>query len=427
MSTLEKILSEFGEVNKIGKSYGILKINGIDVDFSIPRIEYIAKITNNTILIPDKYSIEDLNLIRSAYPNYELKISNIEYTHTNFIVIPKYDISIKEVSRRRDFTINAIYENVLSGTIIDCCNGIYDLKNGIIRHIDKDTFIEDPLRVLRACQFAARFNFTIDKDTLSLCHEIDITSLPKERIFIELKKALLKADMPSLFFKYLLEMGQLKYFFYELILLINCPQNKKYHPEGDVWSHTMLVIDQAAKLRDKTSTPLAFMLSALCHDLGKPKSTVFIEGDFKSYDHNIIGVTIAKQFLNRFTTNIRIINYVLNMVECHMRPHQLIFKATDKAIRKLINNSINIDDLILLSEADSLGRGNKYLSYNKERQWFKDKINNLYKSTIIKLVTGKDLIDLGFKEGKVLGEKLKYAYELQLEGLSREEILNKLI
>ena len=182
-------------------------------------------------------------------------------------------------------------EDVITGEVVDLWNGKKDLNSKIIRHINDSTFIEDPLRVLRACQFASRFDFSIDSKTLKLCKTIDITSLAKERVFEELKKALLKSSKPSIFFNYLYEMDKLDYFFKEIKSLNNIPQPKAYHPEGDVWNHTLLVTDECAKLKTFSSNPLAFMLSGLCHDLGKVTSTkINDDGKITSIGHDIKGI-----------------------------------------------------------------------------------------------------------------------------------------
>ena len=207
-SQLKGILSKYGEVDEVGASFGILMIKGIDIDFAMPRTERKTS---------------------DGHKGFEITVNPF--------------LSLEEATKRRDFTINAFMQDVLTGEIIDLWNGKKDLNSKTIKHIDDHTFIEDPLRVLRACQFASRFNFSIDTKTLELCKTVDITSLAKERIFEELKKALLKSNKPSIFFKYLYEINKLDYFFKEVELLKDVPQPKVHHPEGDVWNHTLMVVD----------------------------------------------------------------------------------------------------------------------------------------------------------------------------------------
>ena len=163
---LEKILDEIGKRMEIGESFGIYSLKGCNVDIAMPRKEISKGIG-----------------------------------HKDFDILIDPFIGTYKAAKRRDFTINSIYEDILSKEIIDHFDGISDLNNKIIRYVDKETFKEDPLRVLRACQFASRFNFMISKETIDICKDIDISKLSKERIEGELKKALLKSEKPSLFLK----------------------------------------------------------------------------------------------------------------------------------------------------------------------------------------------------------------------------------
>ncbi len=238
LETLSDILDSLGKRKLVGESFGIFMLKGYDLDISIPR--------------------------------KETKRGNL---HQDFdITIDPY-IGSYNAAKRRDFTINALMENVLTGEVIDHFGGLDDLKNHIIRHVNDSSFAEDSLRVLRGCQFASRFGFEIDESTVELCKTIDITNLPKERIEGELKKALLKAKKPSIFFEYLRKMGKLDDWFFELSLLLNVKQNPTYHNEGNVYIHTMTVLDAASSLREDAENPYYFMLSALCHDFGKVKAT----------------------------------------------------------------------------------------------------------------------------------------------------------
>ncbi|MFJ8528300.1 CCA tRNA nucleotidyltransferase [Bacillus sp. NPDC094106] len=395
--TLQQILSKFGYVDEIGASFGILKIHGVDIDFSMPRTE--------------KKTADG---------------------HTGFSVVVDPFMDTLTASKRRDFTVNAIMEDVLTGEIIDHFNGIIDIELGIIQHINLETFVEDELRAFRACQFASRFNFTIAEETIDLCKTFRF-SLPRERIFEEFSKALLKSEKPSIFFSYMREMLIIKKLFPELHALIDCPQSPIFHPEGDVWAHTLMVTDELAKLKHLSTNPLAFMLLGPTHDMGKPITTVIHEdGSITTRGHAEEGVSIAKQFLKRLTNDKRLIKKILNMVEHHMRPNQISF-GTDKAVRRLMV-ATDITDIVLFGEADHKGRGisEEEKDYATIKKWFKEKIEKLKtdenKSTISPLVTGKDLILAGLKPGKEFSILLKKAFDLQIEyGLSKEEILEKIL
>ena len=245
---LRDLLSRIGTVLQYGSSFGVFGLSGCEIDIAMPRKE---KATG--------------------------------HGHRDFDVSVDPFIGTKEAARRRDFTINAMMQDVLTGEVVDHFGGQADLAAGIIRHVDDASFAEDPLRVLRCAQFAARFQvkdgengvhcFSVAPETLDLCSRMDLSALSRERVEGELKKALLNSDAPSVFFEVLRSMDQLGFWFPELKDLIGLPQDPVYHPEGDVWTHTMQVTDRAAAYRSEVSEPYRFMLLALLHDLGKIVST----------------------------------------------------------------------------------------------------------------------------------------------------------
>ena len=389
---LEKILSEFGNIKFFGSSFGVYSISGVNADISLPRSE--RKIGNG---------------------------------HRDFEVVVDPFIGIKKAARRRDFTINAIMEDILTGEIIDPFNGSSDMCAGIIKHVDDKTFIEDPLRVLRAAQFSARFDFKIAPETIELCKTIDLSALSSERIEIEMKKALLKSKKPSLFFENLREMNQLGYWFKELEQLIGIEQNKKYHPEGDVWTHTMIVLDNAAKFRDEVSDAYSFMLFALMHDLGKIETTDIIDGEIHSYQHEIVGVEIAERFLERVCHEKKVKNYVLKSIPLHMRPSMLFeSKSKVKKTNKLFDEAVEPKDLIYFSLCD------KHVETSKEEELegeeFLFERFRVYEETMEQpYITGKDLLELGFKSGVELGKMLELAHKLRLAGVSKEKALKQVL
>jgi tRNA nucleotidyltransferase (CCA-adding enzyme) len=189
----------------------------------------------------------------------------------------------KQAARRRDLTINALMQDVLTEETLDFFGGQEDLAGGVIRHVDDETFAEDPLRVLRAAQFAARFQFSVAPQTINLCSKLRLDALARERIEGEVQKALLKSPRPSVFFEELRKMKQLDCWFPELKALCGIPQNPRFHAEGDVWTHTMMVVDQAAQYRNEVQNPFAFMLAAVVHDFGKAVCTETIGGVIHAY------------------------------------------------------------------------------------------------------------------------------------------------
>ena len=264
--TLEDILDSLGERLTVGASFGIMGLRHYELDIAMPRSETATG-----------------------------------RGHKDFAVSVDPFLGAEKAARRRDFTMNALMEDVLTGEVLDFFGGQEDMRRGRIRHVDDASYAEDPLRALRACQFAARFGFAVAEETIALSSAMDLKALPGERIMGELEKALLKAEKPSIFFEQLRKMRQLSVWFPELEALIGLGQNPGFHPEGDVWAHTMQVLDEAAALRAGAKEPLYFMLSALCHDMGKAVTTQEIGGVLHAYQHEKAGLPLAQTFLGRMT------------------------------------------------------------------------------------------------------------------------------
>ena len=387
---LESILDSLGGKLEFGKSFGIYNIKGYDIDIALPRKE--SKTGNR---------------------------------HQDFDIDIDPYLDLRDSAIRRDFTINALMLDCLTGEIIDFFGGQEDLKKGIIRHIDDKRFCEDPLRVLRCAQFSARYDFEVDSKTIELCKKIDISTLPKERIFGEIKKGLLKAKKPSIFFNTLREMNQLDIWFPELKALIGLEQRPDYHLEGDVWNHTMMVIDEGNKHIDNVQEPLAFMLSCLLHDVGKINSTSTTNGIIHSYNHEIIGKKIAATFLKRIANENRLKKYVINMVVLHMALNIYADNNSSiKATNKLYDKSVNPNDLIILSICDNLGRISVTPIVDNSQYMF-DRLR-IYNETMAKpYVTGSDLINNGLKPGEDFTKLLEYAHKLRLANIKKETALKQ--
>ena len=391
--TLKCILSKFGKIQQKGTSFGVYGIEHSNIDIAMPRREH-----------------------------------KIGTKHTDFDVSIDPFMSFHDATIRRDLTINAMMKDVITGEIIDLWNGQDDLRNKTIKHINTATFAEDPLRVFRVAQFSARFDAKIAEETLQLCRNIDVTTVTKERIFEELSKALLKSERPSIFFTSLRQMDHLKEFFPELQACINTPQNPKYHPEGNVFEHTMLVLDYASQLKNQAKEPLFFMLSALFHDIGKPiATTTKDDGTIISYEHDTEGVPVCEKQLLRITNNTKLIKYVTNMVLMHMRPNKLAMdKSCKKKTREMFDNSVCPEDLILLSKADDMGRKNAH--YNKEQEIFlRDRLNDYYQTIKQPMITGQDLINAGLTPGPNFSEILKRGRKLIFAGLDHDKALKQII
>ena len=316
---------------------------------------------------------------------------------------------------------------MLTGELVDPWGGVEDLRARRIRHVG-DAFAEDALRVFRAAQFAARLDGEIDPETLALCASMDVRSLSAERVFGELSKALLKADRPSLFFRALRRMDHLREFFPELEACVGVPQNPAYHPEGDVFEHTMLVLDCAAVLRDRAIWPLGFMVAALVHDLGKVVATqIGPDGKITSYGHEVKGLPMCESQLRRLTGQAKLIEYAKNMMWLHMRPNiQAKSRSRKRKTRAAFDLSVCPEDLILLSRADASGKQDE--PYDEANEAFLRQRLEDYRQVMTRpMVTGKDLIAAGLAPGPAFSGWLERARQLHFAGLDRERALAQLL
>jgi len=371
-------------------------------------------------------SYGEVKLVGRSFPVIKLKGHN----EWDFTLPPAASISFTEACKRRDFTINAMLMDVSSGEVIDIYGGQEDLKKGLIRHTVPDVFQVDPLRVYRAAQLAARLSFSIHPETMELMKLADLSFISKERIYREFKQLLLLSPEPSLGLRILHECGALAKVHPLLYSLIGCRQSPENHPEGDVWEHTLQVVDQAALLKEESGDPEVLMFAALLHDVGKPMVTRDKNGKITAYGHDLEGAKLTRRFLYEMNASRRIIESTAELVREHMHP-VLLYKqrdqVTDKAVRKLLNR-VNVKELLLLSQADFNGRG-MVRDYKPVRNWLLERIEKLGlkpNERIKPLLKGKDLLELGFEPGEQFSQMLDFAFELQNEGIGKEEILKKI-
>lgn len=389
-AALETLLDGIGKRISIGESFGIYALKGCSLDIAMPRRE-----------------------------------ENRGRGHRDLAICVDPFAGTYSAARRRDFTVNAMLQDVLTGEILDHFGGRDDLEKGILRHVDSATFPEDPLRVLRAAQFAARFSMTVAPETAALCRTVDLSALSKERVMGELKKALLSAEKPSVFFTCLRETEQLDFWFPELKALIGVEQNPRFHAEGDVWNHTMRVLDEAAKHRDEVNDPLGFLLSALCHDLGKAVCSESVNGAIHAYGHEQKGIPIADRFLRRLTNENRLIKYVLNLTEYHMKPNALAAaNASVKSTNRLFDSVYDPEGLIRLSEADAMGSLAEG-GYVSRTEFLFGRLAVYREYMARPFVTGADLVAAGIEPGKEFSELLAYAHKLRLAGVEKKAALKQ--
>ena len=390
---LRALLAELGEVVEKGASFGVYGLAHSNIDVAMPRRE---RRTGDR--------------------------------HTDFDVSVDPRLSFEAATMRRDFTVNAMMRDVLTGELVDLWGGQRDLEARVIRHVNDATFPEDALRVFRAAQFAARLEARIDPATVGLCASMDVTGLSVERVFDELAKALMKAKRPSLFFRALRDMDHLREYFPELGACIGVPQNPVYHPEGDVFEHTMLVLDCAAALRDRAQWPLGFMVSALLHDLGKAVATeIQPDGRITSYGHEVQGLPLCEAQLRRLTNQTKLIEYAKNMMWLHMRPNVLAqCRSKKKKTRQLFDMSLCPEDLILLSRADASGKTDA--PYDEANEVFlRQRLEDYRRVMERPMVTGKDLVAAGLKPGPEFAALLERARQLHFSGIDKKHALRQVL
>lgn len=392
MPNLQVMLGKFGRVSQVGKSFGVLKFN------------------------PTTSSSTTYDL---AIPRREISTGT---GHRDFTVEYDYTLPVEHDLARRDFTINAMARNVRTGDIVDPFHGREDLQKGVLRQVFPNSFVEDPLRLLRAVQFAARFNLTIDPETYAgmIEHAKLIETVSTERIIEELAK-LLSAEKPSLGFYMMADVGILRYIFPELEACRGIAQAKQEN--DDVFRHTMRVLDAARSddhIRHKNDLNLLF--AAIYHDVGKPHTRLFDEAEGREtfYGHQIVSKRIAKRRLRELKVSTIGVDYklVCHLVEHHMFETKAYF--TDKAIRRFINK-IGKDEISLLMDlrlADN--RGGKYpagikgvLRLQKRIQEELDKKPPFGPKDLA--IGGLDLMELGIPSGPLMGQILNHLAQLCLD------------
>lgn len=382
---IERILMYIGnfKVDAVGKAFGVIKIDN-EIDVSIPRRE-----------------------------------NKIGVGHRDFEINPDPNMSIEDAAARRDFTINSMAMRE-DGTIIDPHGGMQDLRNHVLR-ATSSAFMEDPLRVLRMMQFTSRFGFTLHQLTADMCVAMadEFQFLPKERIWEEWKKFALKGNYPMLGLNSLLFADWLKHF-PEISSMMKVQQDPEWHPEGDVYLHTCLVVKEAVDIANREHLDdddrMTLFFAALCHDMGKPETTKMENNRWRAKGHCEAGVASAESFLNRIGAPLWLIAKVKPLVAEHLVHSG--GSPTDRAVKRLARrlHPTNINMLSMLIEADHSGRpplpkGNPFTA------WV-DAAKRLDLTVVqpMPILRGRDLIALGMKPGRDMGAILDKAFEAQLDG-----------
>jgi len=334
--SLHRALTPFGATDVVGRSFGVIKVRsratGAEYDFSLPRRE-----------------------------------SKTGAGHRGFAVAPDPALSDAEAAARRDFTVNAIAWDPFTGEYVDPHDGRRDLERRVLRHTS-GAFVEDPLRVLRAFQLAARFDFALAPETAALCRRISDTyrELPVERVWGEWEKWAVKARRPARGLAVLEETDWLKHF-PELAILRGTPQDPAWHPEGDVFTHTQCCLDALVAEPEWSAAGAAqrrlLSLAVLAHDFGKPATTVWAEKrgamHWISPGHEPAGGPIAVRFLRRLGAPLELDVPVSQLVAHHLvHHHGHDSDYSDSQVRRLARKlaPATIDDLALVMIADARGR-----------------------------------------------------------------------
>lgn len=388
LDALQTILGRFGRVLTVGRAFGVLRLSDLDIDFSLPRRD-----------------------------------SKVGPGHRGFDVDVDPTLDFAAAARRRDLTVNSMGLDLLTQEILDPYGGREDLERKVLRAVDPRTFPEDPLRGLRVAQFSARLEMRPNDELLALCRQLDLSEVSPERILEEFRKLLLQGVRPSLGLAFLRESGLLR-FFPEIEALIDVPQDATWHPEGDVWIHNLMVVDEAARLRRGDADDPALMFGALCHDLGKPATTVVREGRVRSPSHSKAGIAPTRSLLARMRAPNELVERTCALVEHHLAP-ALFDKDGAKArayrrlSRQLGSSGVSMELLARVARADHLGRtteealarefpaGDRFLVRARELEVVEEPPRDA--------VLGRHLIARGMAPGPSFGPLLARCREVQDE------------
>jgi tRNA nucleotidyltransferase (CCA-adding enzyme) len=394
-----------------------LEIYGIDA----PRLRRLLESLGRVETVGESFQVYKSGEIDVSLPRRESKTGR---GHRGFDVTGDPTMSVEEAARRRDFTVNAIAWDPLTGDYLDPFDGRGDIRRRLLRVVDPTRFADDSLRVFRAVQFAARLDFHLDDEARALCRGISLDDLPAERVWGEIEKLLL-APRPSIGFALAMELGVVAKRFPELHALAGCLQEPEWHPEGDVWVHTLQVIDQARRQIDDLARPqqIAVMLGAVCHDLGKPATTAVIDGRIRSMDHEEQGVAPTLAVLDRL--NVWSLNgydvrrQVAGLVAQHLKPgawYKVRGQVGDGAFRRLAHK-VDLELLARLARADCLGRSPGTFDCTA-MDWFLERARSLgvEHRAPAPILLGRHLLALGLQAGPRVGEILNLVHEQQLDG-----------
>lgn len=390
------LLRSGARVDAVGKAFGILKVQfeGEEADVSVPRRE-----------------------------------NRVGIGHRGFAVGLDESMTPEEAAARRDFTVNAMAIDAITGELLPLHGGVEDLRAGILR-ATSPAYSEDPLRVLRGLQLSSRLRLaTFDTATIAMSAAMadEYHTIPIERIWQEWLKWATKSVAPSIGLRWIRETGWLR-FYPELESIVGIPQDAEWHPEGDVWTHTALVCDAGAEIAMRESLidddRAVLVMASLCHDLAKATCTTFADGRIRSRGHEKAGAGPSLRLLERLGAPEAMVERVVRMVENHLFH---ITEVTERTVRRLSARAhpATVRDVVRLVEADHSGRPPlpKGLPESAARALRIAETLDVAAAKPKPIVMGRHLVELGYRPSAAFSPALAAAYEVQLDGGGFDESL----
>lgn len=385
---LARALDGVGRVDEVGKAFSVLTVRtgGQSLDVALPRRE-----------------------VRTG-PG-----------HRDFAIEVDPYVDLATASGRRDFTINALMFDPATGELVDCWGGLEDLRAGVLRHTTP-AFAEDPLRVLRGARFAARFDLTMHPDTAALARDLapEFASLSTERVWGEWSTMAATAKHPSRWLDVLEETGWLRHF-PEVDVLRGIPQDRRWHPEGDVYEHSRLAADAGARLADEAGLRgpdrAAIVLAAMLHDVGKATHTQHDGDRITAHGHDEFGEPIAKAFLSRIGAPRHVADLVGPLVRNHMAS-TTVADPSLSAVRRLARRlaPATMHQWALVVGADRGGRGSASEPGNTGRWMELAQRAGTEQRPVRPILGGQILRDAGWAPGPSFGPVIKAAIAAQDDG-----------
>lgn len=427
LDQLEGVLKQFGHVELIGKKFGVLLLAGMPVDWSIPRRD--SKGRKPTVAFDPTMTFEDAARRRDLTMN----AMGINLQH----VAEQWD----DLAQEKD--LEGFIKKLV---IVDPYGGRAALARKELCAVDETLFLEDPLRFFRVIQFIGRFEIFPDVQLVTICKNMPLEDsgtdepIAKERVFEEVKKLFLQSRKPSLGLRWLQKLGRIEELLPELYSLIGAVQRPDYHPEGDVFEHTMQALDAAASLLlyekselfSADEEKLVVMLTVLCHDMGKPETTC---DQLHARGHDLAGVPVARSFLDRFCMHEHLKKMVCKLVKHHMNPLGFLKNnagpAAYKRLARKLSPELSIRQLALVAHCDWRGRNGKGHEPLPDDGGNHKEFTEAASSAGVLLgpeapiLLGRHIID-DVASGKEIGKILERAYEIQIEeNITDVDVLKK--